>query len=394
MVSRLRVRQRLTFLISCVEGFLYKWNFQKGPTINCANIFCERWFIDFEDHFYLIKDFIKDNNKFNLCSKHYFDILGTRSKNWGESINWHQDILSGRNWPVTYYKKLFYDLTGSGGSDVKVPWELSRFQHLMPLVQAYLASKEDKYAQEAGTQISDWIETNPCPYGVNWTCAMEVAIRACNWLWAWWAFRDSPAWTEEFQQRFLSSLWQHGRYIEKNLEDKGGIRTNHYLADVVGLLFLGIMLPQFKGAAKWKEFGLRELSRCMEEMVYPDGVCWENSTAYHRLVLEFFAYSAILCQKNDLSLPQEFWNRLEKMFEFIMYAMRPDGRLPMIGDADDGRFFIFTDYYDWDRWDFRYLLAIGAVLFRRADFKEAAGRFHEEIPWLWGQEGVQNWETL
>ena len=68
--------------------------------------------------------------------------------------------------------------------------------------------------------------------------------------------------------------------------------------------------------------------------------------------------------------------------------------MPMIGDSDDGRFFILANYYDWDRWDHRYLLSIGAVLFKRTDFKAAAGERHEEVFWLFGEEGIEIWETL
>jgi len=132
----------------------------------------------------------------------------------------------------------------------------------------------------------------------------------------------------------------------------------------------------------------------MEEMVYPDGVSFENSIAYHRLVLELFAYSGILCRRNEVELSEAFWVRLEKMFEFVMHYTRPDGKVPMFGDSDDGRFFIFTDYYDWDRWDHRYLLSIGAVLFERADFKAAAEKCHEEVLWFSGEEGVNIFGTL
>lgn len=330
-----------------------------------------------------------------LIMQHKFNILGTGLQHWRDPIRWNLDIKTGREWPIQYYKKLVYgSLTGINGSDVKIPWELSRFQHMMPLIKAFLLTKDDKYAQEAVGQISHWIEANPFCYGVNWTCAMEAAIRACNWIWACWAFKDHPTWTDDFNRRSLKSLWQHGWYIEHNLEDKGGIRTNHYLSDIVGLLFLGIMFPGFKEAERWQKFGIEELVRCMDEMVYPDGVSFENSTAYHRLVLELFVCSAILCKENEIELPRSFWERLEKMFEFIIYCMRPDGRMPMIGDADDGRFFIFSDYYHWDRWDFRYLLSIGAVLFNREDLKKAAGECHQEILWLFGEKGIKKWNDL
>ena len=38
-------------------------------------------------------------------------------------------------------------------------------------------------------------------------------------------------------------------------------------------------------------------------------------------------------------------------------------------------------------WDFRNLLSIGAVLFKREDMKYVAGKFHEDALWLLGTEG-------
>jgi hypothetical protein len=324
-----------------------------------------------------------------------FCILGWHLNYSGKKINWHLDPKNNFEWKKYYYKRLYPVAKIGNNRDCKMPWELCRFQHLTSFIRGYfLTDEDDRFVDEAVQQIAHWISDNPFPYGVNWTCAMEVSIRACNWIWAWQAFREHPAWNDDFNQQFLRSLWQHGRFIRNNLENKGGIRTNHYLSDIAGLLFIGLMFPQFRDAEKWKQFGIRELIRSMDEMVYPDGVSFENSTAYHRFALELFAYSAILCKKNDIDLPESFWKRLEKMFEFIMYCTRPDGRMPMIGDADDGRFFIFSDYYEWDRWDFRYLLSIGSVLFNRQDFKKIGGKCHIEAAWLLGQEGVSKWEKL
>jgi hypothetical protein len=61
--------------------------------------------------------------------------------------------------------------------------------------------------------------------------------------------------------------------------------------------------------------------------------------------------------------------------------MQPDGRTPEIGGADDGKP-IRMEHLPF--WDFRPYLAIGAVLFERADFKRLAGRFHEDALWLLG----------
>lgn len=308
-------------------------------------------------------------------------------------INWHKDINSGFVWSK-HLSKFLLNSYQCDIADALYTWQLSRWQFVITLYKWFAISHNSRMVEIFVDLWVDWLKSNHCPRGINWTNSMEVAIRVCNWLWAWWAFREHPAWTDEFNEKFLKSVWQHGWYIEHNLENKGGIRTNHYLSDIVGLLFIGAMFPQFKNAERWKTFGVRELIRCMEEMVYPDGVSFENSTAYHRLVIELFTYSAIFCKRNDIVLPASFWQRLEKMFEFVVHCMRPDGRMPMIGDSDDGRFFILVDYYDWDRWDFRYLLSIGAVLFKRSDFKLMAGRRHEEIFWLFGEDGVEQYGQL
>lgn len=323
-----------------------------------------------------------------------FAILGCSLTYSDNEIKWHLDPGSNFEWGKKYYRLLYPVSNSSKDIDCKMPWELSRFQHLPFLIKGYFSSSNKEYIKETVKQISNWINENRLNYGINWTCAMEVAIRACNWMWAWWAFRDNFYWTDEFNKMFLKSIWEHGWYIEHNLEDKGSIRTNHYLANIVGLLFIGIMFPQFKDAIRWQEFGVRELIRCMDEMVYPDGVSFENSTAYHRLVLEIFTYSAILCRRNGIELPESYWQRLEKMFEFIMYCTRPDGKMPMIGDSDDGRFFLLSNYYEWDRWDHRYLLCIGAVIFNRQDFKKVARIFFEDAYWILGEDSNTQFRQL
>ena len=376
---------------------LHDLNYKRSLEIS-EHIKSGSWFVNFSE----LKNMLGDNSERNVEALNEtakilhrkFTILGSDLTYSDTEINWYLDPRSNFEWDRKYYRRLYPVANSSDDTDCKMPWELSRFHHLPFLIKGYFTSGDDEYIKETVRQIFHWIGENPLCYGINWTCAMDVAIRVCNWLWAWWAFREHPAWTDEFNEKFLKSVWQHGWYIEHNLENKGGIRTNHYLSDIVGLLFIGIMFPQFKDAKQWKTFGVRELIRCMEEMVYPDGVSFENSTAYHRLVMELFTYSAILCKRNDIVLPATFWQHLEKMFEFIMYCMRPDGRMPVLGDSDDGRFFILADYYDWDRWDFRYLLSIGAVLFKRSDFKLVAGRVHEEIFWLFGEDGVEQYGQL
>ncbi len=379
------LRRKFLYLISSIDEMkFYILNYSnKIKTLHeHKNIPC----------FFSIKTNIK--NHYNLCiatdyaeanlvMQHKFNILGTEIQYYGHPINWSLDVKSGYKWPLVYYKKLLYgSLTGKNGSDVKIPWELSRFQHVSLLAKAYICTNDERYAEETVSQINHWISVNPWCYGVNWVCAMEVAIRACNWILAWQMFKDSSAWSPQFHKLFVQSIWQHGQFIQQNLEDHNGIRTNHYLSDVVGLFFIGTMFPEFQESKQWQDFGKSKIIQCMQEMVYPDGVSFENSTSYHRLVIELFIYSAFLARSNNIVFPDEFFNRLGLMLEFIRFCTRPDGKMPMIGDADDGRFFIFSDHNSWDRWDHRYLLALGAKLFGRPENCFDQSEQHECLFWV------------
>lgn len=337
---------------------------------------------------------------------HIFDLLGSGKTKLDDEIDWHLDFKSGFRWnPKGYYLGTSKHVTLDDDSDVKVPWELSRCQHFVTLGKAYWYSKEntaqnaerkvdaEKYAREFASQIESWISQNPVELGVNWTCTMDVAIRAVNWIWGYYFFVDSPSLTKEFKIKLFKCLFLHGRHIINNLEF-GLVRGNHYLSDIAGLIYLGILFQETKEGKKWLETGLNALKEEMQFQVYPDGSDFEGSISYHRLVTELFLSTTLLCLKNGISFPQWYMSRLEKMIEFVMYYTKPDGKAPQIGDNDDGRLHILSNYGNWDRLDHRYLLSIGAALFKRQDFKIAAGEFHEEAFWLLGEEGLISYNDI
>jgi uncharacterized heparinase superfamily protein len=324
-----------------------------------------------------------------VCN-HVFDLLGSGPTHLGEQIDWHVDFKTGHRFdPQKYYADV-RPAPCPGGYDIKVPWELSRCQHFAWLGQAYWFTEDEKYTREFVAQVADWIANNPWPWGVNWACTMDVAIRAVNWLWGYHFLKDSPSLDGDFLLTFFKSLLAHGRHVFRNLENQGNFTSNHYLANLVGLIYLGILCPEFKEAQRWREFGLQELEKEMFKQVYPDGVDFEASTGYHRLVTEMFLSSVILAQPNGHEFSQPFMERLEKMLVFVMYVTKPDGTMPLIGDNDNGRLHRLKVWDPPEReWvDFRYLLAIGAVLFEREDFAQAAGDQWEEAIWLFGKKAL------
>jgi hypothetical protein len=297
--------------------------------------------------------------------QHRFDILGSGPTDLGNPIDWHTDFVHGHTWPVEHHTRI--ELTREGGGfDVKVPWELSRFHHALRLGQAHLYTGENAYAQEIVDQITDWIEANPYEFGVNWAGPMDVAIRAVNWIWAYYMIIESDALTEDFLALWLTSIRQHGEYLLGHLED-GWPRTNHLIADLAGLAYLGILFPEFPESAKWRAAGLGRLWEEIERQVHPDGMVYEASTSYHRLVTEIALSVAALALVNGIVLPAVVRARLASMLDVIMAYSQPDGTAPIIGDADDGRFHPLTIHDNPTRManDHRHLLGLGSVILER-----------------------------
>ncbi|MBA7653058.1 hypothetical protein ES703_60899 [subsurface metagenome] len=319
-----------------------------------------------------------------------------------EPIDWHIDFKSGYKWDKkTWYKRMKYGHTP--GVDIKVPWELSRFQHLIVLGQAYVITGDERYSLEYIYQITDWIENNPPQFGVNWRGTMDVAIRAANWILSLSFFKDSELITNEFLFYFIKNIYVHGKHIINNLE-YGSITSNHYLSDISGLLFIGELFYEFDVGKKWKNFAIKELKKEMQKQVYEDGVDFEASTCYHRLVLELFFYSTIFTIKDSSGFKgdnfievgenifgKEYIAKLYKMFGFVLYALKPNVRMPQIGDNDSGRFFIFGNR---EILDMGYLLTLGAVFFKEPKFKVEEFGFCKEASWAFGEYGYKVWQGL
>ncbi|MBE0449010.1 MAG: alginate lyase family protein, partial [Actinobacteria bacterium] len=303
-------------------------------------------------------------------------------------IDWHLDFKSGYRWPEDKWH-LSARYAHKPGVDIKVPWELARMQHLHQLAWAYALAKAgdtdersgfaspQAYVREFRNQVLDFIATNPPRFGANWLCTMDAGIRVANWLIAYDLLQAYGAeFDAKFNEVFTRSIYEHGLHIINNLEWSAELRSNHYLSDIVGLLFVAAYLPRAPEVDSWLAFAVQELVNEIESQFAPDGGNFEASTSYHRLSAELVAYAAALVlglprekqavlrkydhelhrvtpllrpaplplylsPSGDRLVPFSAWHmeRLERMAEFTMHIAHAGGNhIPQVGDNDSGRF--------------------------------------------------------
>ena len=316
--------------------------------------------------------------------QHRVDLLGSGFVDLGAQIDWTRDYKSGDRWPNRFHRRIKYG-TPERRSDVKFPWEVSRFQWVLPLGQAYVLTGEERFAESARVLLEDWIDRNPYGYSVNWAVTMEPAIRVVSFVWLFYALARSAAWSGvAFRKKLLEAIYLHGDFVERNLE-KSDVNGNHYTANAMGLVVCGAFFGARDRAKTWLESGKRALEEEIVKQVYEDGVDFEGSVAYHRLVSECFLIAAMYLRVAGLPVSATYDARLRSMAEFTAAYTRSDGSTPLWGDADDGRAIPFGSQSITDH---RYLVSAIAAYLGDPALANLVEDDSDECAWLFGEAAV------
>lgn len=267
-------------------------------------------------------------------------------------IDWQLDFKSGYRWSEkTWCHRI--SPNPRPAADAGVPRHLGRMLHLPQLALAYGQSRDGRLAAEFRNQTLDFMATNPPWWGVNWSSTMDVAIRAANWACAYDLFcAHGHTFDEAFTHAFKRSLSEHGRFIVANLERHGNVRGHHYLADIVGLLWIAAYLPQNPETDHWLHLACRELLHEIPLRFYADGGYAEGSTPCHRFAAEMaiWGVSLLLALPANREPPVKpdtvVLERLYNMARFTMAITRPHGAIAQVGDNNGSRFFALQQVYD------------------------------------------------
>lgn len=311
---------------------------------------------------------------------HRFHFLG-ENIDFDGNVDWHSSVTNGKRWPLSFSPSVDYFSSKRVG-DIKLAWELNRTQHFVILGKAYWYTGDERYAMEFTDQLSSWIEENPYKIGINWMEGIEVAIRIISWVWAYYFFLDSEIFNEERHFEFLKSIYLQTKFIEEHLSDKWRINGNHLIAEAAALALMGIMFPEFKEADRWKKRGIELLERELNTQILPDGVIWEQSTGYQKFVTDLCLFVVILMMRNGMKIPEAVLLKLSQMTDFLNYITKTDGRIPLVGDEDQGRVIRIDDTaYD----DARSTISIGSIVLNRKDWLSIKS---EKAFWLLGTKAL------
>lgn len=309
----------------------------------------------------------------------------------GNNLEIADNSLAGRYGTLGWFSQFAPEWTDADG--VTHPWvlpdgtinwarengHLNRHFHWVAYALADHETGDPKYAKRLSYEVQDWVGREPffwekCPQigGVN---LMDGTVftkgfmntsnigRRCEltWWFAWEAFRKNPDFSDEAHFAMLLGFLRQARLLMNPsafaAHDDGGAHSS------MALLQTGLMLPEFRESAIWREQAMRQWDEVMKVQFYPDGSHVSGSTGYNWASIRALENFIALMRRTGSEIPPRFTETLARALKHPIGISRPDGGQV---DMNDGGWSLVDDHYTRivekifpDRNDFRWMATRG-----------------------------------
>ena len=213
-----------------------------------------------------------------------------------------------------------------------VEWHilLHKFYYAVGLGLAFERSGDTRYAARWAGLIDGWIASTP----PGFIAADVTGRRVQNWVYSHHLFVGHAAHPvavdPAVHTRLLRSLHEQVEYLCAHLTPK----RNHRTLELCAIFLAGVVFPEMRRAAHWREFALGEALANIESDLLADGVHCELSTDYHHLALKNHLQVRRLAAQNGVTVPAAFDAALQRALEFSLHVHKPDGSVPSLSDGD------------------------------------------------------------
>lgn len=252
---------------------------------------------------------------------------------------WNRHPLTGAAWPELASEALDFRRTDVAGG-AKYTWELGRLTMLPTLALAARVTGNPELARPALAWLDDFVARNPLGRGLHHTSGIEMAIRIVTMSWTLALLRERIE--PERARRTLGLIAQQALWCRDHLS-LGSSANNHLLAEYAGMVVAGAAWPAMRESESLLGEGLGGLAREVPRQIHADGVPGEQAFAYLPFVWELLLPALMASEAAGRSVPREVRERLAASLEFARALRLPDGRLPAVGDEDDGRVLLAAD---------------------------------------------------
>ncbi len=234
---------------------------------------------------------------------------------------------------------------------------LNRMDYLDDLCLAWLATREERYAEKAVSLMLSWVSAHSELIPGLSTRTLDSGVRISAMARALSTLENTDFLRSQHAQIIRESISEqisfiHDHYLPKyETSNWGSIQTLSVLA-VYGRLSMD---PENE---RWWKWAFNRAEAQLAAQVYPDGTDWELSTMYQAEVFLYALQAQWVLGKKGLPIPRGLSNACRGLAQTLAMQVMPDGTTEALGDSD--------------RSDVRPLLALASASLRDSELKWVA----------------------
>lgn len=314
-----------------------------------------------------------NNEKFTVFKEQ--NLFGVYSYNKYKRA-WDAGFQTENVWPTD---QCSYDISISQREDIgdiRTNWELNRHYQFAGMAKSFYVTGDFSILEELQELFYDWNNKNHFLCGVEWTSAMEIAIRVNSWIYTYCflnkAFEKYNLENNKILKDISRSIIVMADYIVKH-RAKYSSANNHLIVEMYAVGMSGI----FFDYKPWEKLAFNILTEELPRQNYADGVNKEMSLHYQSFVMEAYGLLTLEMKHNHIKIPQIWEEYLLNMSEFMCDCCGEYGETVVFGDNDEGKILDLSgEHFD----HYRYVLDLmGSVLPKRYSKME---NIHENLCWI------------
>lgn len=204
-------------------------------------------------------------------------------------------------------------------------YNLHYFEYLFPLVKEYKDTGDNRYLEKIKVIISAWIKQNPRGTKPGWD-SYPIALRLTNWLSLYTHLESNFVIDPQFQKDLIRSIWEQYDFLSHHLEKD--LLGNHYFENLKALILCSLFFDDEKMLQK----SLAEFHKQCQEQILPDGMHFELSPMYHKLIFEDIMRVAVALRGVDKK-DDEIESYLQSMLDVAYSFEEGLDRIPLFNDC-------------------------------------------------------------
>lgn len=197
-------------------------------------------------------------------------------------------------------------------------------EFLFPLVNEYRETGEKKYLDKSIEIVRCWIDQNPKANGGEGWSPYTIDLRLTNWLGYYAAVYNEL--DDDFRKLFINSMHEQYEFLSRHLEKD--ILGNHYFEDLKTLVLCALF---FDDSSTLRTALKAFKAECKEEIL-PDGMHFELSPMYHKLIFEGVIRVVVALKAKGID-DCEINGYLRPMLDVAWSLEEGLDRIPLFNDA-------------------------------------------------------------